>query len=90
MNDANPNLEREIAREAALSHIPARPAAPAPDNKTFANLADDAAHGIARLLVAMDEGEKALLEIEAAAGAMLEKAAPARKLIDAVRASAQK
>ena len=89
MND-NPNLERDIAREAAMAHIPARAKPKEPDAKTFANLTDDAAAGIARLLVAMDEGEKALVEIEAAASAMLEKALPARKLIDAVRASTQK
>ena len=90
MNAENPNLERDIAREAALAHIPSRAKPPEPDAKTFAHLADDAAHGIAALLDAMDEGEKALVEIEAAATAMLAKAQPARKLIDAVRASTQK
>ena len=86
------NLEREIAREAALSYIPDRKVAAqaSADVKTFANHADDAAHGIAALLLSMDQAEKALAQIEAAATAMLDKAQPARKLIDAVRASAQK
>lgn len=89
MND-NPNLERDIAREAAMAHIPSRAKPPEPAAKTFAHLADDAAAGIAALLVAMDTGERALEQIEAAATAMLDKAQPARKLIDAVRASTQK
>ena len=90
MNDHNPTLEREIAREAALSHIPARAAPKAVETKTFANLTDDAASGIANLLLTMDQAEKAMEQIEAAASAILEKSQPARKLIDAVRASTQK
>ena len=82
MNEATP-----IRHAVDLNQIEDRIREPA---KTFADLADDAAGGIAKLLVAMDAGEKALVEIEAAASAMLEKAMPARKLIDAVRASAQK
>jgi hypothetical protein len=93
-------LEEEIAREAALAYIPARPVAKeaarptakeaVAEAKTFAHLADDAAHGIAALLLSMDQAEKALRQIEGAATAMLDKASPARKLIEAVRDSAQK
>ncbi len=90
MNDANSNLEREIAREAAIAYIPPRPGAPAPEAKTFANLADDAAKGIAGLLLAMDAGDKALNEIAMAASAMLEKESHARKVIAGVRAATQK
>lgn len=86
------DLEKEIAREAALSYIPPRPALAqaAPDAKTFANLADDAAHGIAALLAAMDDADKAIGQITQAANALNEKAALARKLIVAVRDSTQK
>lgn len=82
-------LEEEIAREAALAYISARPAAPAPDVKTFAILADDVALGIAKLLTAMDEADAAIGMITQAANALNEKGALARKLIVALRASAQ-
>ncbi|HEV8503655.1 MAG TPA: hypothetical protein VGR63_18940 [Casimicrobiaceae bacterium] len=84
------SLEREIAREAALAYIPPRPGVKEADTKTFANLADDAATGIAALLLSTDQADKALRQIEGAATAMLEKAGLARKLIEAVRDSAQK
>jgi hypothetical protein len=86
-------LEKEIAREASIAYIPPRPTAQANTNaeaKTFANHADDLAHGIAALLLSMDQAEKSLAGIEASASAMLDKAKPARKLIEAVRASTQK
>jgi hypothetical protein len=93
-------LEEEIAREAALAYIPARPTAKeaarptakeaVAEAKTFANLADDAAHGIAALLLTMDQAGKALDQITQAATAMLEKEKHARKLVEAVRDSAQK
>ena len=85
-------LEQEIAREAALAYIPARPGAKqaVAEAKTFADLVDDASGGTAKLLVAMDDAEAALKLIEAAATAILEKAKHARPLIEAVRASAQR
>ena len=61
-----------------------------PQPWTLANLADDVAGGIAKLLAAMDGGDKALDEIVRAATAILEKEKHARTVLAAVRASAQK
>ena len=90
MNDHNPTLEREIAREAALSHIPARAVPKAVETKTFANLTDDAAGAIANLMLTMDQADKALDTIAQAAAAILEKEKHARTVVAAVRASTQK
>jgi hypothetical protein len=95
------DLEREIAREAALAYIPDRKRPAGHDGhagagedapmatKTFANLADDAALGIAKLLTAMDGADAAIGMITQAANALNEKAALARKLVVALRDSAQ-
>lgn len=61
-----------------------------PAAKTFADLVDETATSITALLLSMDQADKALRQIEATAAAILEKAKPARTLIEAVRASAQK
>jgi hypothetical protein len=94
MNDhpRQTELEEEIARTAALSYIPARPHASqaVAEAKTLAHLADDAASAIANLLIATNQADAAIEQVAQAATALSDKAALARKLIVAVRDSAQK